>query len=75
MKRSPNERHKCTHGGLTDMFWQSQRSISIRRESVREHLATISAYLRYDIMYNTFENSVACSSQGLHTGQPHSETD
>ena len=35
MKRSLNERHKETkraHGNLTDMFWHSQRSFSIRKE-------------------------------------------
>ena len=32
MKRSPDERHTLTCGGLTEMFWQSQMSFSIRRE-------------------------------------------
>ena len=32
MKRSLNERHTLTYGGLNKMFQQSQMSFSIRRE-------------------------------------------
>ena len=34
MKRSPDKRHKYTHGNLTDTFRHSQRSSSIAREYI-----------------------------------------